>query len=225
MSPLEKSVELAQSQATDQEKRLQAMERLFDEGAATAAEVAAARERLEKSTYLLYTKLTELEAERAAMTHETRTAERQQRDGLPILAPTSGRVVEMSVVKNTFVSKGNVIMVVAEPGEPLITAYLDPKFSKYAHMGQKATVKFTDGKRYDAHIVELPKVTKKLPVEFTSAFGTRPLSVLVRLALDEPLPDDHQIHGLPVNVRFHSGIETFLLALFRDKSTVVATAQ
>ncbi len=222
---LKKSVELARTQVADQEKRLRDMQKLFKAGAATTAEVRAARDRLEKSTYLLYTKLTELETERIARQNAVEAEKHRADSGWPVTAPADGRVVEILANRNGFVDSGDVLMVIAQPQAPQVVAYLDPKFSKYARIGQKATVKFSDGIGVRAHIAELPKVTRKLPAEFTSGFGTRPLSVLVRLALDEPLPEDHQIHGLPVTVRFESGLETLLASLFKSGKPVLAKAE
>ncbi|RTZ57965.1 MAG: hypothetical protein DSZ33_06840 [Gammaproteobacteria bacterium] len=225
ISLLEKSVELARSQVADQESRLGDMQKLFKAGAATAAEVRAARDRLEKSTYLLYTKLTELESEWVERLNASEAEKHRVENGWSVISPADGRVVEILALKNSFVSSEDVLMVIAEPDEPLVTAYLDPRYSKYAYIGQKAAIRFSDGHRATGHIVELPQVTIKLPDEFASGFGTRPLSVLVRLALDEPLAEDRRIHGLPVTVRFQSGLEDFLADLFNSDKPVPAKAE
>ena len=204
---------LAEDELEFHERRHETVVDLFEQGAATVAEVNNADAAVRRAQLTV----TEVREALAAMDRRgidgtstpgyarlrARAAElEERRRELVQRSPAAGRVLDIFAQPNEVIPVGSELMLIGEPGGPFVTAYIDPKYSKYAQLGQPAKIKLPDGDTVGAKIIELPEVTQRLPAEFVGPLGLRRMKVLARLALDEPLSDGNRVDGLPVLVRF-----------------------
>lgn len=206
-------LDLAEDELRFHQQRQDAIERLFQQGAATRAELNNADAAVRRAQLTV----TEVREAIAAMDRtplgaadsvdyarlRARAAELDsRREQLLQRAPTTGRVLDIFAQPNEVLAPGDPMLLIGEPKGPYITVYIDPKYSKYAELGQRATIKFPNGAKVGAQVVELPEVTQRLPAEFVGPLGLRRMKVLARLEADEPLSVGNRVDGLPVTVRF-----------------------
>jgi len=208
---------IAKEQHNDFKQRAQMLEELADQGAATEAEVAAARSEYQQSM-----------AQIAALNQNSATQNRdnsgldiktrivsaqaelsdinQQIERLVIRAPKDGRIIDVPVVVGDQLSLGGeVAMLVPTAGELRVDSYISPRHAEYAVRGRPATVLFPDGTHVKAEVVDVPEIAQELPASHAGWFGSRELGVLVRLkfvddhggAIQKPITD-----GMPVKVHF-----------------------
>jgi hypothetical protein len=196
---------------------------LFNQGAATVAELDLARERktkaeldhyrawfelgkLQKSRQR-YPKLPEIETvKKRRQIHAKVKALELKQTRLSQTLPYGGRVLDVFAKEGESVSTGSSLLLLGRSDKPLVIAYLPPKYSKYARKGQKAVVKLPNGETLQAKVNTDSNLTKRLPADLSSPIGSRDLMLLVSLALESPLPDFHWVDGLPVTVRFQAKI-------------------
>ena len=223
---LNQSLSLSREQLAHHKKRYKNTLKLKQQGAATAAETEQAKQQLNNAKRQVFNDTAAIEKEKAnianaeavllsvappspvsqvsamAKTTDASVEQMPDSDSAIVKSPIEGRVVEIVAAENQYLQTGEDILVIASMQEGTITAYLEAKHSEYAKVGQPARVRIAEGKALDATVVALPKVAKKLPAEFANAFGVRPLTIVVELQTDEPLPENYQIHGLPVEIKF-----------------------
>ncbi len=124
-------------------------------------------------------------------------------------APSSGRILEHLAKEGQAVAPGAPLMLLARQDQPSIICYLQPKYSRYAKAGRRASVRFADGNAVQAEVVEDAKLVKRLPADLAAPIGTRDLLLLVELVPLENLSADLRVDGLPVMVRFQHRLRSF----------------
>ncbi|ENM5738783.1 HlyD family efflux transporter periplasmic adaptor subunit [Vibrio mimicus] len=125
-----------------------------------------------------------------------------QLDQLNVRSPYDGRVVDIPVVEGQQVEKGDPVIVIAKNVMPHVTAYLNPKYLDIAKFGNKAKVKFPDGKTYSATVSQAVEIVSKLPTQLTKPFEGQPAYMKVTLAFDEEVGQNRWIEGMTVEVKF-----------------------
>ena len=83
-----------------------------------------------------------------------------------------------------------------------VHTYLPPDQARYAQVGRLATLRFMDGGRIRAEVVDVVAEAERTPAERTSPLTPRMPSIVARLRPVEPLPPAYRIHQLPLDVRF-----------------------
>lgn len=215
----------ARDQKQRAQERIDSIQALVAQGAATDAELNAARSQYDQAS----NRLGELYRNMSIQTQPTRVAgtntveaqtrimsvqaelndiQLQQQANL-IRAPKTGRIVDLAVNKGDQLAIGTkVAMLAPEGGEMHIDAYLPPKDSIYAVPGMQATVVFPDGSQRTAVIADVPQIAQEVPKAQSALLGEAEMGVLVRMQLTDthtaagqrPLTD-----GLPVKVEFQNG--------------------
>ena len=198
--------------------RVEILEELLAEGAATTAELETARVQMlnaelalnEARSVLMRSENVRETAKRKAelrakigRTQVQLEAVKEEISRLKHRFDKPGQVIEVNVEEGEYVERGSTLLVLTDASNPFITVYLDPKFQQYTNMGQCATVRFPDGRKVMAEVVEEASLTKRLPPSLADAFGQRPLSLVTTLRTEELFEDRYSMHGLPVEVRFH----------------------
>ncbi len=214
-------LELARQQKERLAQRVQQIQQLASDGAATEGELNAARGQYDQAS----SKLEELYRTMAMTTRppprnsssglavQTRILAIQtelasldsQLEAMLVRAPKGGRIVDLSVVKGDQLAIGSkVAMLAPEGGEMHIDAYIPPKNGIYAAPGMRATVVFPDGTRRSAVVSDVPQVATEVPKAQSALLGEAEMGVLVRMQFADardtgqrPLTD-----GLPVKVEF-----------------------
>ena len=216
-------LDLARQQKDRLAQRVQQIQQLAGDGAATEGELNAARGQYDQAS----SKLEELYRTMAMTTRppprsggggaavqvQTRILAIQtelasldsQLEAMLVRAPKAGRIVDLAVVKGDQLAIGSkVAMLAPEGGEMHIDAYIPPKNGIYAAPGMRATVVFPDGTRRDAVVSDVPQVATEVPKAQSALLGEAEMGVLVRMQFADargtgqrPLTD-----GLPVKVEF-----------------------
>ncbi len=216
---LRRSLGLAQENWAVGENYLKQVSFLFDQGAATVAELDLARERRNRARMAYDQARFELERQQATAGDAT-----DVRDGatdrarsliqahiealegeqarLAQVLPYDGRVLDIFAVEGQTLSSGTPILLLGRTDKPFVVAYLPPKYARFAVRGQHATVKLPDGTTLAATVRDNANLTKRLPADLSSPIGARDLMLLVNLDPDTPLSDIHWVDGMPVSVRF-----------------------
>lgn len=205
------------------QERVNTIEGLMQQGAATEAELTAARNQYDQAS----SKLGELYRTMDLQTHaapgsnnnavEVQThivslrAElsdiQNQLGNTLVRAPKAGRIVDIAVVKGDQLANGSkVAMLAPVDGALHIDAYIPPKDSLYAAPGVNATVVFPDGTSRQAVVTEVPQIAAEVPKAQSALLGEAEMGLLVRMQFADsgvinqrPLTD-----GLPVKVEFHN---------------------
>lgn len=204
---------LAQSRLAIQQERLQAMQKLREQGAATRQEVDNLRfQELQAQA--------DLSRARADVREHQALLERERRQALAPLptppdmaqtpptpaatavAPFAATVVRPLVRNGEWITPGTEIAVLQGQEEPLVLAYLPAEMARYAQVGRQATLRFMDGGRARARVVSLVTEAQSPPADRVSPLTPRTPSIVVRLQALEPLPAAYRIHQLPLDVRF-----------------------
>jgi multidrug resistance efflux pump len=192
---------------------------LFDQGAATLAELTVAKERrnraqmdydsalydqnqyYESRTNDIDIPEARRESERNRISAQLKAVE-EQRLRLSQVVSQAGRVLDIFTTPGESLAAGAPIILLGRSNRPSIVAYLAPKYAKYARTGRSATVKLPDGRTLEAVVAEDAHLTKRLPANLSSPIGSRDLMLLVNLSFLTPLPPIQWVDGLPVTVRF-----------------------
>ncbi len=233
---LEDQLQIANQQRDQQSERLMTVEELYNQGAATGAELASARNEYQQSSAKIAqvhqemstlnkppdnTAGQEMKAHIASLQSEIAGMEKQN-ESLLVTAPSAGRVVDLTIVKGDQLAVGGKVAMIAPEGSELhIDAYVPPKYSKYARKGLRATVIFPDGHRRQATVTDVPEVTQEVPSAHPEMFGSREVGVLVRMEfLDHGSGQATLTDGLPVTVRFdnrwNSDLPGNMMSAMRD---------
>lgn len=215
----------ARDQIDRAKQRVDSIQALVSQGAATDAELNAARGQYDQAS----ARLGELYRSMNVQTQPVRTAAtntvelqtrilsiqaelndiQNQQQAMTILAPKTGRVVDLAVVKGDQLAIGSkVAMLAPEGGEMHIDAYIPPKDSVYAVPGMQATVVFPDGSRRGAVIADVPQIAAEVPKAQSALLGEAEMGVLVRMQLSDahsPVGQRPLTDGLPVKVEFENG--------------------
>ena len=220
---LRKRIHLTKGVLNFEQKYFANVNFLFNQGAATIAELDLARERKTKAELdhdharfelgsLLESRqkhpiLPEIEAlkKRRQINAKIKALELRQAR-LAQTLPYDGRILDVFAKEGESVSTGSSLLLLGRSDQPSVIAYLSPKYAKYARRGQKAIVKLPNGETLLAKVNTDSNLTKRLPADLSSPIGSRDLMLLVSLELEAPLPDFQWVDGLPVSVRFKAGI-------------------
>ena len=218
-SLLRNRVELAKRNVIYQKEKLEKVRFLFDQGAATIAELNQAEAGYDRAQFTLNQAQGELTAQLERTRKEQwqpdiRTSNRRQliaaeleaiadqRKRLRQPVPFHGRILDLFIDEGQTISPGAPLMLLGRLNNPYIIAYLDPKYAKYALAGHPTTIKYANGKTKRAKVRENATLTQRLPANLSSPIGNRDLMILVKLDFLEPISKADSIDGLPVTVRF-----------------------
>ncbi|MEL3928782.1 HlyD family secretion protein [Aeromonas enteropelogenes] len=118
------------------------------------------------------------------------------------LSPATGKVSDVLVQEGDWVFSGAPLALISKHMDPLVIAYVQPKYLTSMETGHKATVKLPSGERLAARIARPVELADKLPAQLAAPFEGEKATLKVALALDEKLPANLQVEGLPVTVLF-----------------------
>lgn len=223
---LDKQRDLAHRMLAERRDNLGMLNGLFQQGAATIAEVNLAKAQVIEAEANLHRAEADLaqELNRSRPAEDSSYANAVQRIQtelqlvefrstlLPHHSSYSGRVIDVFVSEGEFVNEGTPLLMIGRLTQPDIIAYLEPKYAKRIKSGSAATVTFPDNTKLTAYVVRRPALTKRMPPELVTTFGQRPMSVMLTLHPDQPWPEQNLIHGLPLTIRFHYDWETTVRA-------------
>lgn len=211
---LDEALRLAQSQLALQQEHLRTMQALRTQGAATQQELDNARTQELQARANANRARAEVNENRSLLARE-RIAEHAAAPnrGIPsvvalpsddadIKAPFDVVVVRQFVHLGEWVERGVDVAVLQGPAPAMIHTYLPPDKARYAQVGRLATLRFMDGGRVRAEVVDVVAESERTPAERTSPLTPRMPSIVARLRPVEPLPSAYRIHQLPLDVRF-----------------------
>ncbi|MGE6108072.1 HlyD family secretion protein [Aeromonas sobria] len=142
---------------------------------------------LASARHLLAQELTEMEA-----------ISRQQQPQ----APATGRVSDVLVQEGDWVFSGAPLALISKHEDPLVIAYVLPKYLSSMETGHRAIVKLPSGERLAARVARPVELADKLPAQLAAPFEGEKATLKVALSLDEKLPPGLLVEGLPVTVLF-----------------------
>lgn len=191
------------------ETRRSTIERLFQQGAATEAELTAATYDVTEAQAAVAHSQQTLAADDPSGTASTadRDLLKKRLRSLTRLSPYGGRVLQVLVTPGEYVTAGEPLAVVASLDDPHVIAYVPPRYATRLTIGTLATLSFPDGKSLQASISALPRVTERMPADLVDQFGLRPMTVVLDLLPMASWPGEERIEGLPVSIRFRYGWE------------------
>lgn len=201
---LREAVALAAQQLRLRSDRLARMEALAAQSAATRPEVETAR-------VLALQAEGELSRIRGELAEhlEARAARRAPAPAavLPAgpataLAPFEARVAQVYLRAGEWQPAGADAVLLQSTAPALVQAYVDPARSARVQPGRRAVLRFAEGHRMAAEVIEISSHVGRLPSERASPLSPRTPSLLVTLRPLQPLPERLRIHALPLDVRF-----------------------
>lgn len=202
---LREAVTLATRQLALRRDRLARMEALAAQSAATRPEVEAARALVLQAEAELNRSRGEL-AEHLAAQAAQAARPAPASPALPaapvVRAPFEARVAQVYLHAGEWQAAGTDAALLQSTAPALVQAYVDPSRARRVQPGRRATLRFADGHRAPAEVVEIVSHVERLPAERVSPLSPRTPSLLVKLRPLEPLPERLRIHALPLAVRF-----------------------
>lgn len=214
---INKQLDSARRMVEFRKERHKTVKYLFEQGAATSAELATALAQYDQASSYYLSLKKDLAIEEAQTIDPKYEYEKEKRirslqRELEFLEATakelvqeaqfSGKILEIYVTQGQVVAIGAPLLSYTDGKLVSINAYLSPKYSEYAKVGQVANVKLPNGYEFKAVVRETPKLTTKVPSNFTSPLGARPSGILVKLEPLVEFGDDYRVQGLPVNISF-----------------------
>ncbi|ART49308.1 HlyD family secretion protein [Acidovorax carolinensis] len=208
---LDEALRLAQSQLALQQEHLRTMQALRAQGAATRQEVDNAHTQELQARANVNRAHAEASENRSLLARDriTEHAAASPPSGMAlpsgdadIKAPFDVVVVRQFVHLGEWVERGTDVAVLQGPAPAMIHTYLPPDKARYAQAGRQATLRFMDGGRVRAEVVDVVAEAERTPAERTSPLTPRMPSIVARLRPVEPLPPAYRIHQLPLDVRF-----------------------
>ncbi len=118
------------------------------------------------------------------------------------LSPATGKVSDVLVQEGDWVFSGAPLALIAKREDPLVIAYVQPKYLSTMVPGHKAIVKLPSGERLAASVARPVELADKLPAQLAAPFEGEKATLKVALVLEEKLPANLQVEGLPVTVLF-----------------------
>jgi multidrug resistance efflux pump len=211
-------VRLAAEVADYQAGHLKDVRFLFDQGAATLAELQLAQAQVHQAEMALAQARAALVV-RQADASRVEAGDRENRTRLQLIqaeldavgaqqvrlthrCPVPALVLEVLAQPGQAVGQGDPLLVLGNLEALSISAYLDAKHIRYARAGQPATVHLANGRRLPAVVREKPELATRIPDAVTPALSGREYTLLLTLDLLEPLPPDERVDHLPVTVHF-----------------------
>lgn len=215
---LETGVRLAGQVVDYQAGHLKGVRFLFDQGAATLAELQLAQAQLHQAEIGLAQARAALTA-RQADAARALAGDRENRMRLQLIeaelealglqqarlravSPVPALVLEVPAVPGMAVAQGDPLLVLGNLEALSVTAYLDSRHIRYAHAGQAASVRLAGGRRLSAVVRDRPEVATRLPEAIATALSSREYTLLLTLDLLDELPPGERVDHLPVTVHF-----------------------
>jgi len=202
------ALRLAREQLALREQRRSVVQRLLQQGAATAGELASAQAQVLAARADLVKARLDLDelSQRPARTPPapaaTVVAPAVPAPPLLAIAPLDGELVHLFAQRGDWVGPDSEVGLVRGRGEPRIMAYVDPAEVRYARIGRRATLRFADGTSLKASVAAVAPEAQRLPPERVSPLAPRGQSIVVELRPDQPLPPRYRVHYTPLDVRF-----------------------
>ncbi len=207
---------------TFRKERLDSIKYLFDQGAATVAELSTATSQYDQATANYNNVKRDIAKEQQISSQEIQLQANTQQNAIllnklkrelshlkeqkmkqGVRAVSDGKISEISVTQGEYIAAGTPLISISTKKRSSITAYIAPKYAKYAKIGQSAVVKLPNGIKFPATIDSVPKLTGQVPSSVTGPLGTRPRGIVVELSPKIDFQDDYRVQGLPVMVRFN----------------------
>lgn len=207
LADAEKVVRLAQLVMRIRKNRLNMVQSLVDQGAATQADLANAQSQWIASVGQFNQANMDFDVlrQRKSRLAMQPPASAPTVPPVPIaaaLSPADGVLIEQFTLPNTWVERDSDIAVVRSKASAWIRAYVSPSNLKDCVPGTKATLLFDDGGRLPAYVSRVEPEAQKLPPDRVSPFEARNQSIVVDLVPTEPLPQRYDVYYLPLEVRF-----------------------
>lgn len=204
-----------QSQIDRATTRVQELEQLLANGAATRGELAAARDQLDNRKNELTAFLRSLEPPQSLAGETARERQQllmleQRLTQLRLRAPESGYIRDIEVVEGENTGPGNLLMRLVRDQPPEIHVFLSAHRIELAREGQQ--LQLPDGQWLEAKVSDVPRGVQRLPPDLRSPFGTNELGLLVKVDTLKPLPRQWRIDNVPVTARFPNVIQRWLEA-------------
>jgi multidrug resistance efflux pump len=121
-----------------------------------------------------------------------------------VACPFAGTVAATMVSAGEHVTPSSEVLLLQGREAPTIEAYVAPSDAKYARPGRRATLRFFDGGRVPATVIEVSAQTARIPAERVGPLSPRAQAILVRMRPAQDLPARYRINFLPLDVRFET---------------------
>lgn len=201
---LQANVKNEQEKVALAQSRVNQMQALFREGAATRQEVDASRMQWLQLQSGLQSAMRELNQQVSAATRQ-QSSGRSVVSTAEVTAPIASQVIKVFALKGQWVGAGDELLIMDSDKASWIQAYLAPEDLKYAQVGQKAKLLFKSGEKLDAVVQQVSTEAQRMPV--TSGQGYLEVQgtvLVVRLRPLQELPPGLRVNKLPLEVRFTS---------------------
>ncbi len=190
------------------------IKKLFDQGAATLADLSEALGRVNRAESDLLRAKTDLAlAQVPSAEYRSQMVRLSQIEGelaaidklmedVDLASPISGVVLELFVVENQPLAQGAPMAVVADPNTASIVTFLDPGDLGMVEEGDSIKVKFPGGTTMDAYMDGRPSLAQPTPSSLSTPLTDIRQSVRLKLRTAAPIPDLFLVEGLPVTVHW-----------------------
>jgi multidrug resistance efflux pump len=187
----------------------------------------ARAEKIEQELLIREDQLTgPLASSRDTLLKELTEMEAKTRQQQP-LAPTTGKVTDVLVQEGDWVFSTTPLALISKLEDPQVIAYVAPKYLPFVETGKAVVVKLPSGEGLSAKVARPVELADSLPSQLAEPFEGDKATLKVTIALDDPLPANLQVEGLPITVFFGhranglvaSGMRT--ISGLRDKAVLM----
>lgn len=122
-----------------------------------------------------------------------------QQEQLQIRAVASGHIIDIQVKRGEFVQQNQPLLLLSNRPQPVIFAYLAPKYLDYAKPGAKANVTLPNGDKVRAEVTEPAQLLERLPAKLAGPFDGEQAVLKLTLTPQQPVTG---VEGVPVEISF-----------------------
>lgn len=210
-SPSTEALQLQQRAIELARQRVNQVQALLAQGAATRGELLNAQAELNTQQQVLLDLQARLRAQRSQAEGDPLQLLREDRErqwlqsrleGLQFTASEEGRVAEVLVSVGENVGPGTLLLRLERSAEPLLLIYLEPRFAGYAEPGHPLEVRMPDGSWRSARVLQAADSARRLPAGMQKPFTVSQMGLLVPAEFEQPLPPLWRVDQLPLKVRF-----------------------
>lgn len=202
------SIDFAYNQKEYMKKRLDNFIQLFNQGAATDAEVKTARLQYQAALEHINSFMMPIQdiesTEKNSRIRQLILEKNQlklQFDAMLTYSPVNGKISDVLVTEGEYISRGDLVITIMKNERAIVNAYLATEHINYAEVGQLARIVFANGEKVPARIVTVPNLTKPIPLDALTSFESRNHEIFIQLEFMEAVKQK-LMNGSAVEVVF-----------------------
>lgn len=118
-----------------------------------------------------------------------------------LYTPQNATVMNILTHQDEYLAAGQNLMTLVTKQHLRVVAFIDPKYLNEIHINQKVSIQFPNNQKTNGHIINTPSYAEKMPLSEINPLATRQNKLIAIIELDEDIPTQYKVFGIPVRVK------------------------